>query len=313
MAASLSFGVYDPDCPPRLGPVSAWERRLGAPISIISWYQAWGSDNAQCRPELIREAHRRQLIPLITWEPWHLPETLSSSRDPADQPDFALARILAGAHDSYIRYWARDLAQCREIIWLRPFHEMNGNWYPWGGMVNGNSPELFQRAWRYVRSIFTAEGAQNVAWIWCPYALSVPDTQANSLEHYFPGLDQVDWLGLDGYNWGSTQPWSQWQSFAEIFSPAYSRLLDLAPDKPIVIAEIGCAESGGSKADWIRDAFHQITSHFDKIRAVVWFQIDKECDWRLNSSSAAQRAFQEQRRLFRSRNIKGAPWGAQEN
>jgi beta-mannanase len=312
MAASLAFGVYDPDCPPLFGPVSTWERNLGAPISIISWYQAWGSHYAQCRPDLIHETHRHQMIPLITWEPWQLPETLPSKRTPADQPDFALARVLAGAYDSYIRSWARNLAQCQETIWLRPFHEMNGDWYPWGGMVNSNTPDVFRQVWRYVRSLFKAEGAHNVAWIWCPYARSVPDTEANSPEHYFPGCDQVDWLGLDGYNWGSTQSWSKWESFTEIFMPAYSRLVDLAPDKPMVIAEIGCAESGGDKADWIRDAFHQITSHFDKIQAVVWFQIDKECDWRLDSSPASLHAFQAQQRLFRSRKILGARWGAPE-
>ncbi len=303
MTASLVFGVYDPDCPPRFGPVSAWEKRLGAPISIISWYQAWDSHYAQCRPDLIQAAQRRHLIPLITWEPWQLPDMPPPSRAPADQPEFALARILAGAYDSYIRSWARNLAQCQGTIWLRPFHEMNGDWYPWGGMVNGNTPDIFRQVWRYVRSVFKAEGAHNVTWIWCPYARSVPDSEANSLEHYFPGRDQVDWLGIDGYNWGATQSWSQWESFAEIFSAPYSRLVDLVPEKPIVIAEIGCAESGGDKADWIRDAFHQITSPFDKIRAVVWFQIDKECDWRLDSSPASLHAFQEQRQLFRSRNI----------
>jgi beta-mannanase len=307
MADFLGFGIYDPGCPPRLGQVSAWERQLGAPISIISWYQAWGSQYAPCRPDLIQKVHSRHLIPLITWEPWQLPDTLPASRKPADQPDFALVRLLDGAYDSYIQSWAGNLAKCPGPIWLRPLHEMNGDWYPWGGMVNGNNPELFRQVWRYLRSIFRAAGAHNVAWIWCPYAHSVPATAANSLEHYFPGVDQVDWLALDGYNWGSTQPWSQWQSFTEIFSPAYTRLVDLAPKKPIVIAEIGCAESGGSKADWIRDAFHQITSHCDKIRAVVWFQIDKECDWRLNSSPASLCAFQEQWRLFSSRNRKGAP------
>ena len=120
MNASLGFGIYDPDCPPRFGPVSAWERRLGAPISIISWYQAWGSQYAQCRPDLIQETHQRHLIPLITWEPWQLPEMLPSSLAPADQPDFALARILGEEHTTATSVsWAGDLAHCRKTIWFR--------------------------------------------------------------------------------------------------------------------------------------------------------------------------------------------------
>lgn len=309
-ATSRRFGVYDPGCPPQVGPVGLWESRLGAPITIISWYQAWNSPYARCRPDLIREAHRQQLIPLITWEAWKLPTLQPPGRAPADQPEFALGRILAGAYDDYIGHWARSLAQVEGPVWLRPLHEMNGDWYPWGGLVNGNTPEHYRQVWRYLRSAFQAEGAKDVAWIWCPYALSVPDVPDNGLERYFPGAEEVDGLGLDGYNWGTTQPWSRWESFTEIFAGAYERLVRLAPDKPMVIAEIGCAEEGGDKAGWIQDAFDRITSQFEKVRAVVWFQIDKECDWRLDSSAAALRAFREQGRHFRARELEGAPVGA---
>ncbi len=299
----LSFGVYDPECPFWLGPVQVWEDQLGAPISIISWYQAWGSQYADCRHDVIQNIIGQARIPLITWEPWKLPETPPLSPEPADQPDFALSRILEGIYDGYIKDWAGQLAKCRGTVWLRPLHEMNGNWYPWGGTVNGNNRELFRLVWRHLHKLFKAAQADNVAWIWCPHACSVPDIDANSLENYFPGPDYVDWLALDGYNWGTSQSWSRWESFAEIFTAAYTRLLKLAPDKPVMLAEIGCAESGGNKAAWIRDAFKQIISHFNHIKAVVWFQIDKECDWRLNSSPASGRAFKEQHRLFRAGKI----------
>jgi endoglucanase len=111
----------------------------------------------------------------------------------------------------------------------------------------------------------------------------------------------MDWLALDGYNWGTSQSWSNWQSFDEIFSAAYSRILKLAPGKPVLIAEIGCAEPGGSKPDWIRDAFKEIASCYKQIRAIIWFHIDKECDWRLDSSPESLHAFKEQRVLFRGK------------
>ncbi len=298
MSPSLRFGLYDPGCPPLLGPVAAWEEELGAPITIISWYQAWGSSQAAPRPELIQEAQRLGLIPLITWEPWQLPADIGSHRHPADQPAFALERILSGVYDRYIDEWAQALAGCQAPVWLRPLHEMNGNWYPWGGTVNGNCAALFIQVWRHLRARFAAAGVQNIAWVWCPYVQSVPNTPDNDLEHYFPGNDQVDWLGLDGYNWGTCQAWSRWQSFPEIFSEAYHRLLALAPEKPLMIAELGCAEAGGSKAAWLHEACRLLSSHFDKFQAVVWFQIDKECDWRLNSSPPALEAFQSYRHIF---------------
>lgn len=312
MSAPLQFGIYDPGCPPRLSPVSLWEKQWGAPITILSWYQAWGSAAAPCRPDLIETVLRQQLLPLITWEPWRLPETGAAGTDPAAQPDFALARLLAGAYDDYIRDWAGKLARIPGPVWLRPLHEMNGNWYPWAGSVNGNSPALFRRVWRHLRALFQTAGAANVLWVWCPYVLSVPETPANALERYFPGETDVDWLGLDGYNWGTTQPWSRWESFSEIFGGAYDRLVRLAPAKSIIIAEMGCAEAGGDKAGWIRDAFQQLTSRFAAVRAVVWFQINKECDWRLDSSPPALKAFQEQAGHFQARKTEGAPEGAPE-
>ncbi len=291
---ALQLGLYDPGCPPRLASWQALERRLGARVRLVSWYQAWGSGFKDCRPELILTAHRRGLTPLITWEPWQLPADLPPGAPPQDQPTFSLKRIASGLYDDYGRAWARALARTGKPVILRPLHEMNGNWYPWGGTVNGNHPRDFPRAWRHLRRLFREEGAANVAWVWCPYAHSVPETPANAPEVYFPGAAEVDWLGLDGYNWGTSRPESAWQTFPELFSPAYQRLTALAPDKPVMIAEIGAAEPGGDKAAWIREALEVLPDRFPRVKALVWFNVNKECDWRLNSSPASLAAFREQ-------------------
>jgi endoglucanase len=59
-----------------------------------------------------------------------------------------------------------------------------------------------------------------------------------------------------------------------------------------MIAEMASAEQGGSKADWITDAYSaQIPNNFGRIKAVIWFNEDKETDWRIESSPPAQNAF----------------------
>ncbi len=291
MSPAPVFGMYDPGCPPRVAALAEHAKRLGAPVRIVSWYQAWGSGFSECRPALVEAAHRQGAVPLITWEPWRLPGEIAPDLPVTDQPEFALKRIAGGEFDAYIRSWARGLAAVRRLVYLRPMHEMNGDWYPWGGTVNGNRPEEFQPAWERLRSIFREQGADNVRWIWCPYARSVPDTPANGLEAFYPGNEKVDWLALDGYNWGATRTWSRWESFREIFEPAYERLERLSSEKPVMIAELGCAEEGGDKAAWIRAALRAVTERFGRIQAVVWFDICKECDWRLASSAAALEAF----------------------
>jgi beta-mannanase len=296
----IKLGLYDPGCPSRLAPVKEAEAYLGAPVQVISWYQAWGSRFRRCCPHLIREAHGRGLMPLITWEPWKLPEDLPGS-PPESQPDFSLEKIASGRYENYVRSWAQTLASLEVPLFLRPLHEMNGNWYPWGGSVNGNDAYTFRHAWKYLRQVFREEGAGNVAWVWCPYAQSVPETPENALEAYFPGESEVDWLALDGYNWGASQPWARWQSLPQVFEEAYRRLSTLTPHKPMMMAEVGCAEEGGDKAGWIKEGLAALSEKFPRVEILVWFNIKKECDWRLDSSPASLSAFREQAWRFRGK------------
>ena len=232
-------------------------------------------------------------IPMITWEPWRWPQRMEGGRRPEDQPDFSLAMILKGKYDDHIRNWARDLKQISGPIFLRPMHEMNGNWYPWCGRVNGNRPEEYIKVWRHIRSIFNETGNDRVMWVWSPYAHSVPDESGNEIWRYYPGPKGVDWLALDGYNWGETQGWSTWQSFEEVFGKGYDRLAQLSADKPIMLAEVGCAEEGGDKGKWIEESFGMLGNKFSRIKALVWFNINKECDWRVESSLKSLKGFRK--------------------
>jgi len=273
-----------------------FEDYLGVRIKVVHWYQAWGSGNSRCVPELCLKAHSRNMIPLISWEPWKLPTELPAGNLPNAQPDYSLDKIASGMYDNYIRSWADCLRRCAQPVFLRPMHEMNGNWYPWAGVVNGNDPHDFIRAWKHLHHIFAEEKADNVRWVWCPFAHSVPDTPENALEQYFPGENFVDWLAVDLYN-HCTQN-AIWQSFSQIFADPYQRMLTLAPDKPVMIAEIGCAEAGGNKALWIKEALSDLKEKFPRVEVLVWFHIDKECDWQIDSSPAALAAFREAGRCF---------------
>jgi hypothetical protein len=106
--------------------------------------------------------------------------------------------------------------------------------------------------------------------------------------------DYVDWTALDGYNWGTSQSGSTWQTATTIFKPSYDAIVStstttgLAPSKPYMVAETSSAEAGGSKANWITDLYDSaIPNSMPLIRAVVWFSSDKtaqgETDWRVDS------------------------------
>jgi beta-mannanase len=288
------MGLYLPDSL-HLAPWKAlrYAKIFGRRFQILSFYFSWGSSRE--RPDLreIQGVLNSGFIPMITWEPWLWPQELPEGVQPEDQPDFSLEEILSGMYDDYIQNWALDLKQISGPIFFRPLHEMNGNWYPWGGRANGNQPEEYIETWRYIRSIFKENRNYQLIWVWSPYVHSVPDESGNEIWHYYPGSEEVDWLALDGYNWGKTQEWSRWQSFKEIFEEGYSNLIQLSSEKPFMIAEVGCAEEGGNKGKWIGEAFQLLGDKFPKIKALIWFNTKKECDWRIESSRQSLKAFRK--------------------
>jgi len=110
------------------------------------------------------------------------------------------------------------------------------------------------------------------------------------LSRLFPGDGYVDRTGLDGYNWGTTAA-SGWQSFEQVFGPSIAQVRALSA-KPLVLAEIGSAEQGGDKAAWITDFFARLAAR-PEVRGFLWFNHDKEADWRVQSSDASRIAYAE--------------------
>jgi len=235
----------------------------------------------------------RGATPVLTWEPWAAPPAEGSTGPAAEQPPFALARLLAGDHDHRIRTWAASLAAWGRDVVLRFAHEMNGDWYPWGAGVQGNTPEQYVRAWRRVHGMFADAGARNVRWCWSPNVPAGGGDSPARLEDFFPGADAVDLLGVDGYNWGSAGAPHSWVEPAALFDPALRALRAMGTGLPVVVTETASAEgaaAGESKARWITDLFDHLQEQGD-VRAVVWFHEDKERDWRVDSSPAAEAAY----------------------
>jgi len=272
-SAHLTLGVWSgqPWEPGRLDAVTSL---LGRSPSLFLTYVGWdrpftAADEA--------EIAQRGASHVVTWEP----------------NGYTLASIAAGAHDDFIRSWARGATAWGGRIYLRPMHEMNGNWYDWGRGVNGNTASDFVRAWRHMHDIFVEEGATNVRWVWSPnvrYGSEYP------LADLYPGDAYVDWIGLDGYNWGLDPHLGQpaWQDFGDIFGATYREVTSLAPGKPVMIAEMASTENGGDKAQWILTTFLRDIPHYPAVRAVIWFnQADGVSDFRINSSPAALAAFRQ--------------------
>ena len=64
------------------------------------------------------------------------------------------------------------------------------------------------------------------------------------------------------------------------------------PGKPIIIAQTGAVPSG-SKDQWIREMMAWAASH-PAVVAVVYFNLNKEVDWRISSSESSAAALAHQ-------------------
>jgi beta-mannanase len=262
--------------PSDLDEVNAFEQMAHAHVGIVQWFADWKHDSS-VDLEQLRAVAARGSTPQITWEPW------DRSRGGNAQAAYTLASIIRGRHDAYIRSWARDLHRYGGPVLLRFAQEMNGVVYPWAEAANGNRPGQYARAWRHVHDIFTAEGATNVRWVWCPKTGPIVASQ-------YPGDRYVDIVALSGFNGGSALPWGGWRTFADAFNAPLRSLRRVAPAKSVQISEVGTVEAGGSKARWIREMFDYVEAH-TWIRSVLWFDLHKQADWRVATSPAAQRAF----------------------
>jgi beta-mannanase len=113
-----------------------------------------------------------------------------------------------------------------------------------------------------------------------------------SLRSLYPGDGYVDWTCLDVYNWGAGTGHG-WRSFSSLAGPEYRAITEsIAPSKPMLIGETASSETGGSKAEWIRQLFESLPSEFPRIRGLIWFDKEESGQgWPIGTSTSATEAF----------------------
>jgi hypothetical protein len=287
--APVTWGVYVPGAPTTLAAVRSLGTVAGKAPGIVMWYPTWGgpySDIKYSRTD-VDAVLASGAVPMLSWMTWD-----PSSTGPRSSSAYSNLAIAGGAKDAYITSWARSLAAAQGTVYLRLDHEMNGRWYPWSPGAGTSTAANFVAMWRHVHDVFVREGASNVKWVWSP---NVACGGCAPLASLYPGDDYVDWLGLDGYNFGTTEG-HVWQSFDDVFRASYNDILRLSR-KPLMLAELGTVEHGSTaaqtKSAWITDALHAIRTRYRAIRAFVWFEKNNGSgqDFRLGSAARNVTAF----------------------
>jgi hypothetical protein len=283
-AASSFGGVFGPEPiawgvavsnPARGGELLRAERLLGEAPGAVLWFQNF--DEPLFYDDQLANVRDVGAVPIITWEPI------------IDGEGVPLVDIIEGKHDDYLMKSAHAAVRAGAPLYIRFAHEMNLQSSPWGPGRDGNTPRDFVKAWRHVVSVFDNAGAADVDWVWSP---NVDCGGECPFQAFYPGDRDVDWVGLDGYNFGPSLGYP-WRSLDSIFATSYKTITSMS-SRPVMIAETASAERGGDKAEWIRQGLlSYVPAHMPRVRLVMWFDRVKETDWRINSSVESLESFQQ--------------------
>ncbi len=271
------LGIFREGVAERPELASDFSRQYGIKPSVALFFQDF---TCPFPTVAVTKLKRIGAVPVIGWEPWRWDK----------KKTITLFDINAGKYDGYIRDFAIRCGKWGHPVFIRWAHEMNvEQGYPWSVGKNGKDGQIYVSAYRRIVRIFRKQKAFNAIWVWAPNRESVPAEEWNSMENAYPGDAYVDVIGIDGFNWGVKYWWSGWLSFEQIFAKPVRELSKNHPGKPIIIAEMGCAETGGDKGEWLKEMAAALKKM--PIRGIVYFDQSKECPWALDSNDKSSEAF----------------------
>jgi len=236
--------------------VAAFEALIGRKLALDEHYYGW-TDVFPGVNEFDDLNNGR--IPVISWN--------------CGVPD---AQIVNGSQDDLIARRARDVAAYGGPIFLRFLWEMNLATHPGfrdicydpnTDSVNFYlSPSEYVAAWQRIREIFAASGASNVIWLFNPSGKGVNPAL------YYPGGDEVDWVGLDDYDDANV-------SFVQTYAVAYNALKVF--NKPILIAETGA--EAAVQTSFFTGAASSLASQYPLVRGYMYFDaVGNNANWILS-------------------------------
>jgi len=159
-------------------------------------------------------------------------------------------------------------------LYIRFAPQMNGNWFPWSpyctwsceqnGQNIKQSVQSYVDMFRHVIDVFDLIGIHNSTRLQIIWAVNNVNFQ-ESIDHFYPGDQYVDWIGIDGFNFGNTVPNNEWSDPVKVFSEILTSVSNISSSgKPLAVTEFGCVtkhKGVDAKSDWLNDALKLFQDH----------------------------------------------------
>lgn len=229
--------------------------------STISMYYNFGQE---INGQIIRELCAEGRLPIVEIDTSAMP----------------LSRITSGLEDPILQSYALKLGTLGVPMVVDFDHEFNGPWFDWG-YSHVTAPQ-FIGAWRRMVTIFRENGATNVKWVWNPNVDGKVTT--NNLKAWYPGDAYVNWIGLDGYFYTTSD------TFTSVFYPTLNQIRQFTK-LPWFIVETGAnPDSGRVRA--INSIFSG-AAHAPGLLGLIWFDYKKykNHNWNLDTDATGLAAF----------------------
>jgi hypothetical protein len=247
--------------------VDAYETAVGRTVAWVEFGHEWEIDGRSFPKEVANSIKDRGATPLIFLN--------LRSVDEGTDPVYSLADIITGKFDSDFSSWADEAKNFGSEIMVNWGWEMNIE-QPWNGIYNGGEiegPKRFREAYRHIIELMKRQGATNIRWGFHINFPESPSESWNAFENYYPGDDVIDSMGVSIY--GAQAPTdTSLASFVSYMDTAYSRLIKMAPDKPVFVFELATTstQSGGSQITWADEALTAILSgRWSQVRGFAWW------------------------------------------
>jgi mannan endo-1,4-beta-mannosidase len=120
-----------------------------------------------------------------------------------------------------IAFYLKQLQDAHVPVLWRPYHEMNGNWFWWGGRTGQYSTQALYR--QLFDRLVNYHKLTNLIWVW---SVDRPTKPEMAFANYYPGNRYLDIVALDVYG-------------SDFKKDYYDELVALANGKPVTLAEVG--------------------------------------------------------------------------
>lgn len=267
------FGTY-PD-PKQPGLFSVFNRWLGSKAQSVKVLE-FGWSHLSAIPGQLQQLYDTwevdQAIPVITWMPYPYKKWAS----PTPNED-----IYNGLYDGYIDAFYLGLSEFLagkdgrlgtsddRRVYLRLAPAPNGNWFPWSPTCPScasTGQHINQTVASYITMFHYVidKGRVNFNFprsvIQIVWQVSAADAYGAgyTMEQFYPGNFYVDWMGIEGFNWGTTIPGNSWISAAEVFQTGLARLEKLNDDAPyalLTVASTSVPNGTLAKDQWMKGVF----------------------------------------------------------